>query len=41
MIQDAKKGFFDHFLELGLLDGLDIAYYESTICFTTFVSVTR
>ena len=31
MIQSAKKGFFDHFLELGLLDRLDIAYYESTI----------
>ena len=40
MIQNPKRGF-DHFLELGLLDRLDIAYYESTICFTTFVSVTR
>ena len=41
MIQNAKNGVFDHFLEFGLLDRLDIAYYESTICFTTLVSVTR
>ena len=41
MIQNAKKGGFDHFLELVLLDRLDTAYYESTICFTTFVSVIR
>ena len=40
-IQNAKNGFFDHFLVLGLLDRLDIAYYESTICLTTLFSVTR
>ena len=30
MIQMAKKEAFGHFLELGLLDRLDIAYCDST-----------
>ena len=30
MIQRAKKVVFGHFLEFGLLDRLDIAYYDST-----------
>ena len=33
MIQRAKKEFFDHFLEFGQLDRLDIAYCDSTKCF--------
>ena len=32
MIQRAKKEVFGHFLELGLLDRLDIAYCDSTKC---------
>jgi len=28
-----KKEFFDHFLEFGLLDRLDIGYCDSTKCF--------
>ena len=35
MIQRAKNEVFDHFLEFGVLDRLDIAYYESTTCLTT------
>ena len=40
MIQRAKKEVFGHFLEFGLLDRLDIAYYDSTKWFPTFHNVT-
>ena len=30
MIQSAKKEVFGHFLDLGLLDRLDIAHYDGT-----------
>ena len=36
MIQRPRKEVFGHFLEFGLLDRLDIAYYDSTKCFSTF-----
>ena len=32
MIQRAKKEVFGHFLEFGLLDRLDIAYCDDSIC---------
>ena len=35
------KEVFDHFLELGLLDRLDIAYCDSTKCFPILGNVTR
>ena len=41
MIQNAKKDIFGRFLDLGLLDRLDIAYYDGTKCFSTFGTVTR
>ena len=41
MIQKVKKEVFGHFLEFGLLDRLDIAYCDSTKCFTTFGNITR
>ena len=34
MIQRAKKEVFGRFLEFGLLDRLDIAYCDSTKCFS-------
>ena len=34
MIQKVKKEVFGHFLEFGLLDQLDIAYCDSTKCFS-------
>ena len=40
MIQKAKNEVFGHFLEFGLLDRLDIAYFDSTKCFPTFSNVT-
>ena len=40
MIQSAKKQVFGHFLDLGLLDRLDIAYFDRTICFPTFGNTT-
>ena len=36
MIQRAKIEVFGHFLEFGTSEGLDIAYYDSTKCFSTF-----
>ena len=33
MIQRAEKEVFGHFMEFDLLDGLGIAYYDSTKCF--------
>ena len=41
MIQRTKKEIFGHFLGLGLLDQLDIAYYDSTKCFPTFTRSLR
>ena len=41
MIQKPKKEVFDHFLEFGLLDRLDIADWGSTKCFPTFGNVTK
>ena len=41
MIQNAKKEVFGHFLDLGLLDWLDIAYYDRTKCVSTFGNTTR
>ena len=41
MIQSAKKEVFGHFLDLGLLDWLDIAYYDKTRCVSTFGNTTR
>ena len=41
MIQSAKKQVFGRFLDLGLLDRLDIAYFGRTICFPTFGNTTR
>ena len=35
MQKRAKNEVFGHFLELGLLDRLDIAYYDSIKCFLT------
>ena len=39
MIQSAKKEFFGRFLDLGLLDRLDIAYYDWTKRFPTFTTL--
>ena len=33
MIQKAKNEVFGHFLEFGLLDRTDTAYFDSTKCF--------
>ena len=41
MIQNAKKEVFGHFLDLGLLDWLDIAYYDRTKCGSTVGNTTR
>ena len=41
MIHRAKNEVFGHFLELALLDRLDIAYCERTKCFPRFGNVTR
>ena len=41
MIQSAKKQVFGRFLDLGLLDRLDIAYFDRTICFPTFSNTIR
>ena len=41
MIQSAKKEVIGRFLDLGLLDQLDIAYYDRTECFLTFDNLTR
>ena len=41
MIQSAKKEVFGHFLDLGLLDWLDIAYYDRTKCGSTVGNTTR
>ena len=41
MIQSAKDWVFGCFLDLGLLDRLDIAYFDRTICFPTFDNTTR
>ena len=41
MIQSAKKGIFGHFLDLGLLDWLDIAYYGRSKCVPSFGNTTR
>ena len=41
MIQSAKKRHFGRFMDLGLLDLLDIAYYDGSKCFSTFGTVTR
>ena len=35
-----KRGF-GHFLEFGLLDRLDIVYYDSTRCLPTLGNITR
>ena len=37
----SQKRRFGHFLEFGLLDRLDIAYYDSTKCFSIFGSGNR
>ena len=36
MIQSAKKEVFGYFLEIGLWDWLDIAYFDRTKCVLTF-----
>ena len=36
MQKRAKNEVFGHFLDFGTLDGLDIAYYDSTKCFAAF-----
>ena len=41
MIQRAKNEVFDNILEFGLLDWLDIAYYDRTKCVPTFGNTTR
>ena len=41
MIQSVKKEVFGHFLDLGLLDWLGIAYYDKTRCVSTFGNTTR
>ena len=41
MIQSAKKDIFGRFMDLGLLDLLDIAYYDGSKCFSTFGTATR
>ena len=41
MIQSAKKDIFGRFMDLGLLDLLDIAYYDGSKCISTFGTVTR
>ena len=41
MIQSAKKQVFGRFLDLGLLDRLDIAYFDRTVCFPTLGNTTR
>ena len=41
MIQSAKKGIFGHFLDLGLLDWLNIAYYDRSKCVPSFGNTTR
>ena len=41
MIQSAKIQVFGCFLDLGLLEPLDIAYFGRTICFSTFGNTTR
>ena len=40
-IWSAKNEVFGHYLEFGLLDWLDVAYYDRTICFLTFGNTTR
>ena len=39
MIQSAKNEVFGLYIEFGLLDRLDIAYYDGTKCFLTFGNV--
>ena len=39
--KEPKKEVFDHFLESGLLDRLDVAYCDCTKCLPTFGNVTR
>ena len=41
MIQRAKIEVFGPFLEFGLLDRLDIAYFDGTKCFLTLGNDTR
>ena len=41
MIQIAKKQVFGHFLDLGLLDRLDIADFDRSKCPSTFSKVAR
>ena len=41
MMQRAKNEVFSHFLEFGLLDRLDITYFDSTKYFPTLGNVTR
>ena len=41
MIQRAKVEVFGHFLEFGLLDRLDIAYFDGTKCFLTLSGCER
>ena len=41
MIQSAKKQVFGRFLDLGPFNPLDIAYFDRTICFSTFGNTTR
>ena len=41
MIRRAKIEVFGHFLVFGLLDRLDIAYFDGTKCFLTFGNSTR
>ena len=41
MIQSAKKEVFGHFLEIGLLDRLDVAYFDRTKCFPTIGNTAR
>ena len=36
MQKRAKNEVFGHFLEFGTSEGLDIVYYDSTMCFSTF-----
>ena len=41
MIHKAKKEVIGHFLNLGLLDWLDIAYHDRTKCVLSFDNTTR
>ena len=41
MVQSAKKQVYGRFLDLGLLDQHDIAYYDESKCFPTLGNTAR